>query len=95
MKREIFNQYVEKTCKVFNIEPSQLFKKNKANTIADARHLLYYLCKHRNMQWIQIQEYMKDNGYTIAHSPIIYGVKKVTEKVESDRDWKTIVNRLK
>jgi chromosomal replication initiation ATPase DnaA len=47
------------------------------------------------MKWIQIQEYMDDNGYEIDHSPIIYGVKKVTKKVESDRDWKTIVDRLK
>lgn len=87
MKKEIFNKYVEQVCKRFGITPDILFKKTKRPDVADARHLLYYLCNKRRMKYTMIQEYMQENGYKIFHSSIIYGVSSYIKKMAEDRDY--------
>lgn len=94
MKQEIFDRYVERICKRFKITPEQLFTKTKKTDIVDARHLLYYLCFNRPMKLITIQNYMEDNGYTINHSSVVYGITSIQTKSEEDRDYKKIIKEI-
>lgn len=94
MKANIFNQYVEIVCELFNIDKESLFTKNKRRDIVDARHMLYYLCYKRPMRVVYIQEYMTDNGYPIAHSSIIHGINVVENRLSRDTDYVEVVKRL-
>ena len=87
MKNKIFNIYADKVCKLFGIQSETLFTKTKRRDIVDARHLLYYVCSIRPMRVVLIQEYMADNGYDVAPSPIHHGIKEVIKKLEVDVDY--------
>ena len=95
MKKNIFNKYVEEVSKQFAIDPTSIFTKDKRRDIADARHLLYYLCSVRPMKTVYIQEYMSDNGYDINHSSIIHGIKVVKGKLKKDQDYIGAVKHIK
>jgi chromosomal replication initiation ATPase DnaA len=94
MKQDIFNKYVERICKRFSITPEQLFNKTKKANIVDARHLLYYVCLHRPMKVITVQEYMEENGYKINHSSVLYGIKSITDKITHDKDYKKVIDDI-
>jgi chromosomal replication initiation ATPase DnaA len=94
MKEKAFDEYVAKVCDLFNLTPSELFKKSKRRDIVDARHLLYFLCYKRPMQIRYIQEYMGSNGYEVGHSTIIHGIETVKEKVTADNDYELTFNQL-
>jgi len=94
MKNEIFNRYVEDVCTLFEVSKEEFFTKNKRSDLADARHLLYYLCYKRPMLIIYIQDFMKKNGYEISHSTVIYGISKVKKKVRRDPDYIRVVGDL-
>lgn len=94
MKEDVFNKYVEEVTRIFRITREQLFSKDKTTAIADARHMLYYLCYHRPMRLVYIQEYMKKNGYTIGHSAIIHGIRKVEEASKEDADYARLIKEV-
>jgi chromosomal replication initiation ATPase DnaA len=94
MKSEIFNQYADRVSSLFGLEKDTIFSKSKKKDIVDARYLLYYLCYNRPMKVIYIQKYMSDKGYEIKHSSIIYGIKAIDERMESDSDYITVVKNL-
>lgn len=94
MKRQIFNQYVTLVADLFRVNEKHLFKKSKKKEYVDARYMLYYLCATRPMRITWIQMFMSERGYDIAHSPIIYGVKIVSDRVENDKDYASIVKRF-
>tara|TARA_R100000963_G_C4632521_1_gene97252 strand:+ start:406 stop:705 length:300 start_codon:yes stop_codon:yes gene_type:complete len=94
MKKDIFNQYVDKVAETFELSPVDLFIKTKARQCVDARHLLYYLCKNRPMRLTYIQKYMLENDYKINHSSIIHGIKQVQEKINEDKDYLTVIKKI-
>jgi len=94
MKREVFNQYVERVANQFDMDKADLFVKSKKKEIVDARHLLYYLCYKRQMKIIYIQKYMGECGYDIKHSSVIYGIASVEVKMKEDKDYVTVIREL-
>lgn len=95
MKQEIFNAYVGVVIRRFYLTEDELFTKKKSRRLSNARYLLYYLCKDRNMKVVDIKQFMEDNGYSIPHTTIIHGVKVMKKRVEEDRDYKDIVSNIK
>ena len=95
MKSDIFKSYAKQVCLIFSIDEETLFTKSKRRDIADARHLLYYLCSIRPMRPVYIQEYMSENGYLINHSSIHHGIQVVKEKMETDIDYVKEINLIK
>ena len=87
MKNKIFNTYVKEVCRLFGISNDMLFTKIKRRDVVDARQLLFYLCRERQMSVRYIQEYMMDNGFSIHHSTIGYGINKVEKRMVNDKDW--------
>ncbi len=95
MKKDIFEQYVDNVTDRFGITREQLFTKDKSRKISDARHVLYYLCKNRPMSMSYIKQYMGENGYDIAPSNILHGVRKVEDNIKQDPDYTILINQLK
>jgi chromosomal replication initiation ATPase DnaA len=95
MKKDIFEDYVDRVTYRFGISREQLFTKDKSRHIADARHVLYYLCSERPMSMSYIKQYMGENGYDIAPSNILHGVRKVESSINQDPDYITLINELK
>ena len=87
MKNKIFNIYADKVCNLFGIQSDVLFTKTKRRDIVDARHLLYYVCSIRPMRVVLIQEYMAEQGYVVAPSPIHHGIKEIQKKLKVDADY--------
>lgn len=95
MKKEIFNQYVDSICKLFDITREELFEKNRKIKLVDARQLLYYMCVDRRMQITSIQQMMLDNGYSTNHSTIIMGVRSMRVKIQDDPDYRVVISKIK
>jgi chromosomal replication initiation ATPase DnaA len=95
MKKDIFDDYVDRVTYRFGISRDQLFTKDKSRHLSDARHVLYYLCRQRPMTMAYIKQYMGDNGYDIAASNILHGVRKVEDNISKDSDYTTLINELK
>tara|TARA_R110000764_G_scaffold69437_1_gene143731 strand:+ start:381 stop:692 length:312 start_codon:yes stop_codon:yes gene_type:complete len=93
-KEEIFKAYAEVVCDRFKISQSQLFNKSKQREIVDARFTLYYMCSKRPMRTSQIQKFMANDDYDIAHSCIIYGIKQMTKTIDNDEDYKDVIQEL-
>jgi chromosomal replication initiator protein len=94
MKVNIFNQYVEQVCELFNVDKEGLFTKSKRRDVVDARQMLYYLCHNRPMRIVYIQEYMGDNGYPINHSSIIHGINMVKDRLAHDEDYVRVLKEI-
>lgn len=94
MKREIFYQYVDKLCELFGITRDDLVSTNKRGDLSDARHLLYYLCSERQISISNILKYLSEIGMKTSHSTIQYGIKMVSEKVKSDKDYVQVINKI-
>ena len=94
MKKQIFNQYAQKISDLFGIDKQELFVKSKKRDLVDARHLLYYLCFHRPMQLVSIQNFMEDNGYHINHLSVIHGVNIVSQRIAEDADYTFIIKSI-
>jgi chromosomal replication initiation ATPase DnaA len=94
MKKQIFNQYAQKIADLFGVDKQELFVKSKKRDLVDARHLLYYLCFHRPMKLISIQNFMDDNGYNISHPSVIHGINTVEQRVAEDADYTFIIKSI-
>ena len=94
MKKQIFNQYAQKIADLFGVDKQELFVKSKKRDLVDARHLLYYLCFHRPMKLISIQNFMNENGYHISHPSVIHGVNIVSQRISDDADYTFIIKSI-
>ena len=94
MKREVFEQYVNRISELFQVDKKELFVKSKKRDMVDARHLLYYLCDKRPMGKTYIIKFMLDNGYLIHNSSILRGINCVEKRMGEDADYVSIVRNL-
>mgnify|MGYP003349601901 CR=1 FL=1 len=94
MKRQIFNQYVEKICSLFSITSDDLISSNKRGDLSDARHMLYYLCSKRQISVSNILKYLADMGLKTSHSVISYGIKSVEDKFNNDNDYVQVITKI-
>jgi|TARA_R110002126_G_scaffold7415_3_gene36440 chromosomal replication initiation ATPase DnaA len=94
MKKEIYNQYKIEIVRMFRLKDGEILSKTKRRDIVDARNMLYYLCATRPMRVRDIQEYIKEDGYSIGHSSIVQGIKNMSDRIESDKDYVAIVKKI-
>lgn len=95
MKKDIFETYVDRVAERFDIPREQLFTKDKSRRISDARHVLYYLCRERQITSSYTKHYMGENGYSIDLPSIGHGLKRVEEHIKNDPDYITLIDQLK
>ena len=94
MKEKIFNFYANSIAEQFNISLEELYTQTKKSHIVDARQLLYWLCIQRPIKKSYIQTFLKENGYKVSHSTLIYGYRQAKKLIESDQDFKAMVNTI-
>jgi chromosomal replication initiation ATPase DnaA len=95
MKRDIFEDYVDRVSSRFDVPRERMFTKDKSRDVVDARHMLYYLCSERPMSNTYIKQYMGQNGYHIDLPSIGHGIKRVEHHISEDPDYITLINQLK
>jgi chromosomal replication initiation ATPase DnaA len=85
-----FNQLSQKVSKELKVTSRDLYSNTSKRTrdIADARHILFWLCKQEGMTISYIQKFCKLKGLKISHSAIIHGV----NKVGNDDSYKAMIN---
>lgn len=94
MKEEIFYNYVDAICEHLDIDRESLFKKSIGAKVAEARHLLYYICWIRPITPATITRLMNENGYKTWQSAIKYGIEKMERLVEADPDYYNLVKKI-
>lgn len=94
MKNIVFDKYLEAIADKFRIHKSELFLKTKRREIVEARYLLFYLCYKRPMRISTILSFLKELGFDVAHTTIIYGIKSISRKIKEDQDYKKIVKSI-
>jgi chromosomal replication initiation ATPase DnaA len=94
MKREIFNQYVDKLCELFGITRDDLISTSKRGDLSDARHMLYYLCSKRQISVSNILKYLLEMGLKTSHSTISYGIQSVEDKCKIDNDYVQVITKI-
>jgi chromosomal replication initiation ATPase DnaA len=94
MKQELFNQYVDWVSQIFNLPKEVIFSKSREQNIVEARHMIYYLCHERGISLISIKNFLSDYGYSIHNPALLYGIKKIKNKVQSDDDYSVLTDRI-
>ncbi len=94
MKADIFDAYVDAICENFQMSKRELFKKTKQRAIVTARQALYYVCMKRNMRIVEIQTMMKKHGLNFPHTTILHGFRAMSERMEHDQDYQSIINQI-
>ena len=94
MKKEIFNTYVNRVCRIMNIDRDTLFSRTKKRESTEARQILYWVCTERPIKQVDIVKYMNENGYGAKGSEVNYGVSSINKKMEQDADYSIIVNKI-
>jgi len=95
MKKKAFDIYAKAIAKQFHITLDEMFEKTRKRECVDARQMLYYLCMERPIRISYIQRFMAEQGHELYHSTIIYGYKKAKELIDSDRDFKELIEEVK
>ena len=94
MKEKIFDYYAISIANQFNITLEEMFTQTKASHIVDARQLLYWLCIERPIKKSYIKTYLKENGYEVSHSTLVYGYRQAKKLIDSDPDFKSMVTTI-
>tara|TARA_R100000541_G_scaffold46905_1_gene53991 strand:+ start:63 stop:365 length:303 start_codon:yes stop_codon:yes gene_type:complete len=94
MKREIFDKYATAIADRFHVTLDEMFTKTKKREVVEARQMLYFLSRERPIRFSYIQKFMEDNGHPVTHSTIIYGYNKAKKFVDSDPDYKEVVDSI-
>lgn len=94
MSKQILDQLTNKCCQHFDVSRSDFFSKKFARDTTDARQLMFYCAKERGIQIFYISKYMLDNGMKMAHSTISHGIGVVSEKMERNEDYVSVINNI-
>lgn len=74
--------------------PDVMFERTKRQDIVDARQLLFFLCISRDISLADILRLMEEKGLPLKHPAVLNGINKIKEKVETDPDYKFLVDKL-
>ena len=92
VNHDLFDVIVNDVCNITRTTHDELYNKTKDNHITSTRYLIYYLAKECGHRLNSIVRYMKANGFETTTSTVIYGIKQINEKLETDANLKTYVS---
>ena len=87
--------YVNLITELFTFDPTDIFEKTKRRSVVDARQLLYYLCNERKIGVSTIEELLAESGFETPRQSITHGINVFKERMSDDKDYQTIVKKLK
>tara|TARA_R100000005_G_C4957525_1_gene175544 strand:+ start:467 stop:760 length:294 start_codon:yes stop_codon:yes gene_type:complete len=94
MKKQVFDKYAKAVAQQFHLSLEELFLKTKKIENVEARQLLYYLCMERPIRISYIQRFLEEHGFNVTHSTIIHGYKKAKSMIDSDKDFKNVIDTI-
>jgi len=94
IKQDQFNKNVSSILEKMGVEKRELFKHSRKQHLVDARQILFYKCKEDGMKITYIHKYLKDNGFEVEHSTIIYGINKIKRLIKEDKDLKNFISNV-
>lgn len=95
MKKDIFDAYAEAVADKFHLTLGEMYTKTRKREVVEARQMLYFLAQERPIRLSYIKRFMDENGLPVEHSTIVHGYKKAKAFVESDPDYKHILEEIK
>ena len=95
MKEHIFLKYLNNICNHLNLSQSEIFTKNKASHIVEARRMLWKLCESRGMTPGEIRRYTQyKSNHNVHRSTIVRGIEILNKKISDDNDYVHIISKL-
>mgnify|MGYP003624290611 FL=1 len=94
MKKDIFDAYADAIAEKFHLTLGEMFSKTRKREIVEARQMLYFLARERPIRLSYIKRFMEENGLPVDHSTIMHGYKKAKNYVDSDPDYKYVVDTI-
>ena len=92
MKKDIFDAYADAIAEKFHLTLGEMYTKTRKREVVEARQMLYFLAKERPMRISYIKRFMEENGCPVEHSTIMHGYNKVKAFVDSDPDYKHVID---
>ena len=75
------------------LRKTELLKAQKRD-IVDARQMLYFACQERPIRLAYIKKFLAEYGYEVQHSTILHGIKQAKKLIDSDPDYKEILEKI-
>ena len=94
MKQDIFDKYADAIAERFHLSLEEIYSTKRTRDVLDARQTLYYLCLERPIRLSYLQRFLGENGCDLKHSTIINGYKRAKDLIDTDPDYKSIVDQL-
>jgi len=94
MKKDIFDAYADAIAEKFHLTLGEMYTKTRKREVVEARQMLYFLAKERPMRISYIKRFMEENGLPVEHSTIMHGYNKAKAYVDSDPDYKFVVDTI-
>lgn len=94
MNKHIFQSLIDNITQHYGISYSDLFSESRDYETIEPRQLFFYLCHKKGIPVVSIQKFLLENNFSLHHSNIVRGVKKISNKVESNPDYDILIHRL-
>ncbi len=94
MKKDIFDAYADAIANKFHLTLGEMYTKTRKREVVEARQMLYFLAKERPIRLSYIKRFMEENGLPVDYATIMYGYKKAKKYVDSDPDYKFVVDTI-
>lgn len=93
--KEAFDMYLNAVSNEMGVSEKSILSKTKNRDATAARHMLWKLCKERPMTLAKIKELMNKKGFKTSHTTILYGIRSMDKKFNSDKSYRVIFKSLK
>lgn len=94
MKHDIFDAYVERVCKFYDISKDKIFTKHIGREASDARQMIWWLCDKRHIRPMYIKKHTERHGLRVAHSTISHGILAFESRIQKDDDLLKIISNI-
>jgi chromosomal replication initiation ATPase DnaA len=94
MKSKVFKQISSKVMEAFDLDVETMSSDRRRSSV-EARQMLYYIARRRNIRLVDIQDLMNDVfGVRPSHTSVIHGIKTTEKKVREDNDFHVVASRI-
>jgi len=91
MNKIILQSIIDNITMFFGVSQSDIFSGKKDTDTMELKQLFFYVCNKKGIPVASIQRFLQSNDYSIHHSNIVRGIKRMNEKVEDNQTYQDIV----
>lgn len=94
MNEHIFQSLIDNIMQHYGIPMEEIFTDAKDYKSKEPRQLFFYLCHKKGIPVVSIQNFLLENNFSLHHSNIIRGVKRMNGKIQSNPHYDGIIRKL-